>query len=174
MADAVFKLLKCVGELAANQEDCSKHPSFLSTNATTNLTATYPVSIPSEGAANNFSYETWLRLQCTTSPSNAVTNIRFYGANSTVAASVEIFAGATPTPSTPISSTLSSIAASLQHIYFYNSDPNYLSITASTASGEITAVGSLSNYLVLQLKTYPSAGRGNSGILSFNVTYDES
>lgn len=173
MADAVFRLLKCIGTLAVNEVDISKYPSFLSADATTNLTASFPVSVPAVGGDPNFSYEVFLRLECTTAPSNAVTNIRFYGANVAPAASVEIYAGASPTVSTPISSVLSSIAASLQHVYFYNSNPNNLSISASTASGSIENVGEKTHYIVLQLKTLPQAGRGTSAILPMNITYTE-
>jgi len=178
MATAAFKLNKCTGANAATEANCDKHPCFLSADMVSTETGTYPVAVPSDGISGpNYSYEQWLRLECTLAPNNQVDNIKFYGPNEQPDApsnKVTIYAGTTVTGLTPTDSQ-SSVATTAQHSNYIGTGPGeFLAIGVVPEDDIIDAIGEKTDYLVLQMKVEYLALHGNLTTMPFAIEYDES
>jgi len=178
MATAAFKLNKCIGANAATETDCNKHPCFLSADLVSTATGTYPVAIPSDGISGpNYSYEQWLRMECTLAPNNQVDNIKFYGPNKQPDDpnnKATIYAGTTASGVTPKDSQ-SSVATVAQHSNYIGTGPGeYLAIGVVPGDDIIDAIGEKTDYLVLQLKVEYEASSGDLTTTPFAIEYDES
>lgn len=180
MATAAFKLNKCTGASAATETDCSKNPKFLSVDDASTPAANAPVAVPGDASASPaYSYECWLRMECTAAPNNFCQNFKFYGpaeqpdANQSPGNRVFIMAGTTATGATPVASA-SSIATEDQAANYYGTGVGeYLAIGVDPADDIIDAVGEKTDYLVLQLKVLDQANRGNMISVPLNVSFDE-
>lgn len=123
-----------------------------------------PITIPASGT--NYSYEKWLRWECTAAPDTQCTNFEFWGPDSTPGTGLTIYAGTTDTGVTPTDSD-SSVATTQQDTNYYDSS-NTLSI-----SGTLTSVGNKTDYLVLQLDVADTASQGDMSTQTMNYAYDE-
>jgi len=181
MATAAFKLLKCTGTNAATETDCSKQPDFLSVDSATETPANAPIGVPGDALSSPaYSYEVWLRLECTTAPNNKVENLKFHGPSTQPDSDQSppnrlfVMAGTTGTGATPVS-TASTVATVDQAAnYFGTGVGEYLAIDVVPGDDQIDAVGEQSEFLVLQLKVLDQATRGNMIEVPLNFTYDES
>ena len=174
MAIATFKLSKCTGTNAATEADSSRTPKFLNVDANSTDTANNPVAVPLSGA-DNYSYEVWLRLECTAAPDNYCQTFKIFGPSlqpDSPANLVKIKIGTTGTGATPVNSA-SSVAATQQNTNYYDSSVHFLSVGVVPGDAKINAVGEKTNYIVLQLVVSPGATRGNMGLQSFYISYEE-
>jgi hypothetical protein len=178
VALAAFKLLKCTGTNAATETDCNKHPTFLSADVTSLDTSAYPIAIPVSAAASpNYSYELWLRLECTAAPDNYTQNFKIWGpdqqpdAGDTPGNRMTILIGTTATGQTPTDSA-STIATTVQHTNHY-SQATGLSVGVEPSDGKIGAIGEKTDYVVLQLKVEDQAQQGDLQTIVFNWSYEE-
>jgi len=178
MALAAFKLVKCTGTGAATETDCGKHPTFLSADIVTLEHATYPISVPiSAGSSPNYSYEIWLRSQCTGAPDNYCQNFKVWGpaeqpdAGDTPGNRLTINMGTTASGATPTDSA-SSVATVAQHSNYY-SQATGLSIGVEPVDDKIDAVGEKTDYIVQQLKVEDLAQQGGMQTIPFMWDYEE-
>ncbi len=180
MATAAFKLLKCTGTSAATETDCSKNPKFLSVDDATTPAANAPVAVPGDaGSSPGYSFECWLRLECTAAPNNFCENFKFYGpaeqpdADQSPGNRVFIMAGTTATGATPTAAA-STVAITDQAANYYGTGAGeYLAIGVAPGDDIIDATGEKSDYLVLQLKVLDQANRGNMISVPLNFSFDE-
>lgn len=181
MATAAFKLNKCTGTNAATETDCNWAPKFLAVDSATTPPSSAPIGVPKDaGSSPGYSYECWLRLECTAAPNNAVENIKFYGPpyqpdyNESPPNRLFIMAGTTATGATPVTSA-SSVAVTHQAANYVGTGVGeYLAIGVEPEDDKINAVGEKSDYLVLQLKVLDQAQRGSMIEVPLNFSYDES
>ena len=169
MALAQFTLYKCYGTNAATETNTSWNPTFLNADLHSTNTGTYPVAVPDSGY--NYSYETWLRLKCTTAPDNAVANIKVWYQTDAPATGVDIYIGTNASGVTPVA-TASSYATTDATDY----DDSGTALTWGTpqANDQITAVDQYTDYLIAQLRVGTTAGQGNLTTQILHIQYDES
>lgn len=174
MALAAFTLLKCTGSGAGAETDSSKHPCFLNADSNSIDTGNSPISAPITAGTYTYSYEVWLRWQCSAAPDNACQNFKFYGpltqpdSEGDPGNKVTVMVGSIATGATPTVNA-SSVAITSQHDN-YNSSGNALNFH----SGVLSSIGDKTNYLVLQLKIAYGVNQGNLPTMTFNLTYEES
>jgi len=182
MALAAFKLVKCTGTNAGMETDCSKHPTFLSADVVSTETGTYPIAVPvSSGASPNYSYELWIKLECTIAPDNYCHNFKIWGPENqpdsadTPGDRMTIYIGSVSAGDTPVD-TVSSYAVAIQHKDNSNghySEATAYSVNAAPGDAKIDAVGEQTYYVVLQLKVQDQAQQGDIQTVLFNWSYDE-
>lgn len=178
MALAAFKLLKCIGSGAGTETDCDKHPTFLSADVVSLETDTYPISVPVSAAASpNYSFELWVRLECTAAPDNYCQNFKIWGPDEqpdhgdTPGDKMTIYIGTTASGATPTDSA-SSIATTAQHSNYY-SQATGLAVGVQPSGDQIDSVGEQTDYVVLQLKVQDQAQQGDLQTVVFNWYYEE-
>jgi len=178
MALASFKLLKCVGATSsgshASEVDCNKHPTFLTADTVDAVAANFPIAVPEAGEDPVYSYETWLRMECTSPPDNYCQNFVVWGPKQQPDYpnnKLTIFIGSTSVAGTPVIST-SAIATHSQQLY-YSVDQSTAWVAKSATSAQISAVGSATGYLVLQLRVEAGAAQGDMAGQSFDIEYEE-
>lgn len=119
---------------------------------------TYPIT------RGTRSYEKWLRCRIDAAPDNYVSNFRVWG-DGAVQSSTVLYIGKTSTGVTPTNST-SSVAT--------NNFTNYTSGNKfSWHSTSMSSVGSLTSFLVLQLRVNSDAVVGNWTQEQLSYSYDE-
>lgn len=178
MALASFKLLKCVGAIAsgshASEVDCEKHPTFLTADTVDAVAANYPVAVPETGEDPVYSYETWLRMECTNAPDNYCQNFVVWGPQEQPdypTDKLTIFIGSTSVASSAIT-TVSTFASHTAQQY-YSVDQSTAWVPISADSITVSGVGSSTGYLILQLKVEAGASQGNMAGQSFDIEYEE-
>lgn len=182
MALAAFKLVKCIGTNAATETDCDKHPTFLSADLVSLDTDTYPITVPvSAGASPNYSYELWVRLECTGIPDNYCQTFKIWGpedqpdAGDTPGDRMTIYIGTTASGVTPVD-TASSVATEEQHdqgSVGYYSQATALAVDVEPSNSQIDSVGEKTDYVVLQLWIEDLAQQGDIQTILFNWYYEE-
>ena len=178
MALAAFKLVKCIGTDAATETDCNKHPTFLSADIVSDDHATYPIAVPvSAEASPNYSFEIWLRSQCTGAPDSYCQNFKVWGpadqpdAGDSPGNRLTVYIGTTASGATPTDSA-SSVATTAQHSNYY-SQATGLSIGVEPGDDKIEAVDEKTDYVVQQLKVEDLAQQGDIQTILFNWYYEE-
>lgn len=177
MALAAFKLLKCTGTNAATEADCSKHPCFLSADLNSTATTTYPIAIPADAdsaTGDSYSYENWLRLECTSVPDNYCQTFKVYGPSTQPddpTNKLTVMIGTTDTGVTPTANA-SSVATTIQHTNYYSAATG-LSIGVEPSDNQIAAVGEKTDYVVLQLQVEYEAEQGDISTVVGNWSYEE-
>jgi hypothetical protein len=171
VANAAFKVVKCTGTNASTETDVSKAPNFLSVDAVHSTPSDYKIKRPASIPANpTYSFEMWLRLECTVAPDNECENFRFYGPafqpdhEDNPGNCLFVMWGTTASGATPVN-TASSVATVAQYEvsggtgYF---DPaSALSVGVNPGDNVIDAVGEKTDYLVAQLKIVGGAQAGS-------------
>lgn len=178
MALAAFKLLKCIESGAGTETDCDKHPTFLREDIVSLDTAAYSIRIPvSAPASPNYSFELWVRLECTAAPDNYCQNFKIWGPDEqpdhgdSPGDRMIIYIGTTASGATPTDSA-SSVATTAQHSNHY-SQATGLAVGVQPSSDEIDSVGEQTDYVVLQLKVEDQAQQGDIQTVVFNWYYEE-
>jgi hypothetical protein len=176
MAIATFKLTKCTGTAAGGvlptETDTSRTPMFLSSDIHSTVTTDYPIAIPATGTT--YSYECWLRLECTVAPDNYCQTFKVFGPSAQPDSpnnKLKIYIGTTGTATTPTASS-SSVATTQQNTNYYSSG-TALAVSVIPGDAKIDAIGEKTNYIVLQLQLAVGAARGNMGLQPFYIQYDE-
>jgi len=128
---------------------------------------TNTILIPDSGS--NYSYERWFRIKFT-GTFNSITNCRFFrSAGATLPTGVDLLAGSTETPATPVD-TASTIATTTLSSW----DELTEAISIQPSAG-ISNDGDYSAYGVLQLKVDSTTTQtGDIGDQTITVVYDES
>lgn len=172
MAIAAFKLVKCTGTSAGTETDTSKKPTFLSADVHDANPANYPIAIPQTLADPAvYSFECWLRWECTTAPDNYCQNFKVWGPSSRPGNGITIYFGTTGTAATPTANQ-SSVATVRQDTNYYSAG-TALAIGVVPGDSKINAVGEKTNYLVGQLKAEYGAASSNIETQPFNFGYEE-
>ncbi len=178
MAIAVFKTVKCTGTGAATETDANNHPCFLNADVHSENFAAYPVSVPKDAPSSpNYSFETWLKFQCTSAPDQYCQNFKWWGPNKqpdwqdTPGSKLTVMAGTTGTGATPTDNA-SAVATVSQHDHYYDAG-TALSIGVIPADDKIDAVGEQTDFLVQQLKVEYGAQKGDMETQSFILDYEE-
>lgn len=178
MALAAFKLLKCIGTNAATETDCDEHPTFLNADLVSLATATYKIAVPIDVASSpNYSFEIWLRSQCTGAPDNYCQNFKVWGpadqpdSGDTPGNRLTVNMGTTASGVTPTDSA-SSVATVAQHSNYY-SQATGLSIGVEPVDNKIDAVGEKTDYIVQQLKVQDLAQQGDMQTILFMWDFEE-
>jgi len=150
------------GTSAGTQSGAVTGIDFISADNATNSLAnrtTYPIT-----AGGNRSYEKWLTLRVDVAPDNAVNNVKFW-TDGGVQSNTTLYAGLTASGATPTDSN-STVATTDATTYTSGSKLTW-------HSGDLTAVGHVTQFLVLQLDAGASAAAGNWGQEVLNYSYDE-
>jgi hypothetical protein len=158
--------LRCfTGTNAATESGAITGIDFISadnaTNSLANRTAN-PITIPDSGT--NYSFEKWLKLRITVAPANSISNIKFW-TDGSFAAGTGVKYGTTATGATPVQ-TASVVAIN-------DATAATSAAKATWDSGTYSAIGLISNYLVLQLNVSSTATQGNWPQETFYYSYDE-
>ena len=184
MAQAAFKCLKCTGSNASTETDVSKQPNFLSIDGVDSTPSNYPVQRPATVVSDpTYSYEMWLRWECTTAPDNKCENYKIYGppyqpdVDDTPGNCMFVMWGTTDTGATPTDS-----ASSIATVPQYNaaSGTGYFGLTSALSLGvdtvddQIDALGEQTDYLVAQLKLVGGAQLGNMESQIWVLLWEES
>ena len=173
MALAAFKMNKCTGANAATETDCNKHPCFLNADIVSADTGNHPIPAPGSALDDpNYSYEYFLRLECTEAPDNYCQNFKFWGPSNQPGDNLSINWGTTNTGVTPVDN-VSLIAVNPQHNNYYSED-TALSIPVVPVDNKIDAIGEKTDYLVAQMKVEFGAVQGDGLTQVYNYQYEES
>lgn len=114
--------------------------------------------------AGGKSYEKWLTAKVDAAPDNAVSNFQVWG-DGGVQSSTALYAGATATGVTPTSGD-SAVATNDFTTYTSGNKLGW-------HSGDLTGIGSTTDFLVLQLDVDADAAAGNWTQETINYSYDE-
>jgi len=169
MADANLALKKYTGTDAGTKNSVTKF-CYLSADDATETASTYPVSRPQTGDPAVYSYENWLKLELSVAPDNYVQNVKVWGSADqpdSPTNKLTIYFGTTATGVTPTDSQ-SSTATTNQHTNHYEQG-NALLIS----SGQLTAVGHSTNYLVTQMKVEAGASSGSPDSMIMHFCFEE-
>jgi len=169
MALAVFKCVKCTGASAGSESDTSKTPSLLYSDGTGAATSSKIPAPKTSGTA--YSYECWLRLECTSAPNGGCDTFKVYGPDTQPQSGCTLYIGTTDTGATPVG-TESSVATTRQDTN-YTSEGTGLSVGVVPGDDVINAVGEKTDYIVHQLRVAYGAAQGaNPGII-MHVSFEE-
>ena len=177
MALAAFKLLKCTGSAASTETDCAKHPCWLSSDLTSIDTDSYQIQAPLTSGSFTYSYETYLRYECTAAPDNYCQTFKVYGpaaqpdAGDSPGSKLTVMMGTSSSGVTPVG-TASSVATTSQHDNYY-SVATGLAIGVDPSSATIDAIGEKTDYVVTQLKVAYGVQQGDMETLTMNWSYEE-
>lgn len=132
-------------------------------NATNSLAnrQTYPITVGTN------SYEKWVRLKITATPTNYVTNFKLWGDGSVDATTTLVFTSGYVTYATPTAS------ASAVATYNWTSYTSGAKATWDTATYGTNSLNSYTKYAVFQLQVGATAGPGNWTQETINYSYDE-
>lgn len=168
-----YKLYKCTGANCSTETDTSKSFTFLSSDIH-GAAASYPVPVPATGDPDNNSYETFLKLKCTTPPDNYVENIKVWGPSTNPGTGVMVWWGITDTDPVggPVNTT-SPYAGTRQDLNNYQQG-NALVWTTPQASDRIVSANDYSDSLVMQLRVASSGSSGNMEDQTYSLSWDES
>lgn len=159
---ATIVIKGCTGTDAGNEATITS--IMYRANDSTDTDKTNPIVIPDSGTS--YSYEKWIRWECTVAPDTQCTNFRFWGPNTAPATGLLVYAGTTDTGVTPVT-TESTVASTRQ-------DTNYTAIGSSlSVSGTLTTIGHQTDYVVLQLRVADTAAQGDMPQQTYNYAYDE-
>jgi len=168
MALAQFNLVKRVGTSPGNESNTSWNPCLLGSDVVSTDTGSYPIPAPDTGYS--YSYESWLRLDCTTAPDNGTGNFKVWFSANDPDTGVELFIGTTATYATPVS-TASSVATT--DATTYSSSGAAMTLGTPQTDDEITTTSHFSDYFVLQLRIDTTAGQGDMPTQVLHIRYDE-
>ena len=166
--------MKCTGTSAATEAEATGGLwSYINADLNSTDTSTYPVQAPVSGTA--YSYENWLRLECTAAPDNQCNNFKFWGANTQPDDPTNLLTikdGTTGTGATP-TNNVSTAATTTQHTTHTGSGSG-LAIGVVPGDSIINAIAEQTNYLVLQMHLAVGAASGNGTAQVYHWGYDES
>ena len=172
MAQAAFKQWKCTGSGAGTEVDCSKSPNFLWADERDANPANHPIPIP-QASGTAYSFEVYLRWECTTAPDNQCINFKVWGDNEPPATNVIIEVAATESGVTPVK-TESAVSGMTRQDTNYYSSGTALALTVVPVDDKIDAIGEKTFYLVMQMEVSVGAPSGNLETMTFNLSYEES
>lgn len=158
---ATVSIRVCTGASCGTTSNTVTGIDLMSADGATNSAANraaHPITV------NTRSYDKWLIFYVDGAPDNAVDNLQFYG-DGTFDSSTHFYVGKTSVAGTPTSGD-SPVAT--------NDMTNYTSgARLAWHATNMTGVGSLSDYLVLQLDVDADAAAGNWTQETLTYTYDE-
>ena len=165
---ATIQLVKCTGSNAATENDVSGVGVRLkSIDDHTTAPASAPITIPSADTA--YSYETWLRFNCSVAPDNQCDNFQVWSLGNEIQsgnAKVTINSDAVAAGVTPVN-TLS--AAGTRTDFKVKTSGAKIAV-----AGTLTATDDETDYSVLQLEVYTGATQGDvTQTNEYNYSYDE-
>lgn len=166
---ATILMRKCTGASAGTETTVTSIALKTADDATGAPTegadaVNHPVSIPVAGTS--YSYETWLRWECTSAPVTQCTSFKFWSSGSVdtgtqiTANTTAVSAGVTPVVTVSAAGTRANWSA-------------YSSASKISVSGTLTGTGQKTNYIVLQLEVGSTATQGNMATKTAYYSYDE-
>lgn len=176
MALAAFKLEKCTGASPGTETNVNKNPTFQSADAV-GSPSNNPVPIPELPTdPANYSYEVWLKLECTSPPNTEVSTFKVFGPDSQPDSpgpgKLTIYLGTTGTYVQPVD-TASTKATTRADTNYYSAG-TALAIGVQPGDNKINAIGEETDYMVFQLKVENGAATGNMESQNFTIRYEES
>ena len=165
---ATIQLMKCTGTDAGNENDVSGVGVRLkSVDDHTTAPASAPITIPSADTA--YSYETWLRFNCSVAPDNQCDNFQVWSLGNDIQlgeAIVTINSDAVTEGVTPVN-TVS--AAGTRTDFKVKTSGAKIAI-----AGTLTTADDETDFSILQLEVYTGATQGDvTQTNEFNYSYDE-
>ena len=125
----------------------------------------FPIAVPASGGDNRYSYFKYMKFGVSHVPTGyAFSDFKVWGPTTPVASGIKIYWGTTDSYSIPTVPTTAS--------GYNRQDLNYYSeATALTISGELSAVGEYTNYLVMFAEVEPGAYIGGVDEFTFYYTF---
>lgn len=122
----------------------------------------YPITVGTQ------SYEKWIALKITATPTNYVTNFKMWGDGAVDTSTTLAFTAGVTTYSTPQNAVASTIANANWSSYTSGSKATWDTTTYTSAS-----INSYTKFAVFQLQVGATAGPGNWTQETVNYSYDE-
>ena len=165
---ATIQLMKCTSADAGVETDVTATGVRLkSIDDATTAPASAPITIPAADTA--YSFETWLRFNCSVAPDNQCDNFQVWSLGNEIQAGeakVTLNSDAVNSGVTPV--VTESSAGTRTDFYVRTSS------TKIAVAGTLTTADDETDYAVLQLEVYSGASQGDiSQTSEFNYSYDE-
>ena len=165
---ATIQLMKCTSANAAEETDVTATGVRLkSIDDATTAPASAPITIPAADTA--YSYETWLRFNCSVAPDNQCDNFQVWSLGNEIQsgeAKITINSDAVTAGVTPV--VTESSAGTRTDFYVSTAG------TKIAVAGTLTTADDETDYSVLQLEVYTGASQGDvTQSAEFNYSYDE-
>ena len=165
---ATIQLMKCTSADAGVETDVTATGVRLkSIDDATTAPASAPITIPAADTA--YSFETWLRFNCSVAPDNQCDNFQVWSLGNEIQvgeAKVTLNSDAVDTGVTPVDT----LSAAGTRTDFHVSTAG----TKIAVAGTLTTADDETDYAVLQLEVYSGATQGDITQSSeFNFSYDE-
>ena len=165
---ATIQLVKCTGATASTENDVSGVGVRLkSIDDHTTAPASAPITIPSTNTA--YSYETWLRFNCSVAPDNQADNFQVWSLGNAIQAG-----------DAKITINSDAVTAGITPVVTESAVGTRTDFVARTSGAKIAVAGTLTSandetdYSVLQLEVYTGATQGDITQTSeYNYSYDE-
>jgi hypothetical protein len=162
---AVIEVLKTHGDSGSPTESVDTTFGLKSVDDHDTTPANAPVNIPDDGTS--YSYETWLRFNCATAPSNMCNNFKVWGSGVAVATGVKITINtdAVDTYVTPVNTE--SAAGTRDDLVNHGSGDEV------SVAGDLVDIDDKTDFIVAQLEVEDTAGPGNIPDQTLYYCYDE-
>lgn len=158
---AIISIRVCTGASCGVVSNTITGIDLMSADGATNSSANRAANPITAGQR---SYDKWLIFYVDAAPDNALDNLQFYG-DGAFQASTHLYVGKTNVAGTPTSGDSPIAAADMTN---YTTGARF-----AWHATDMTGVGSLSDYLVLQLDVDADAAAGNWTQETLTYTYDE-